>query len=212
MRWYFDFISPFAYLQSQQLQTLPGAENIEFKPILFAGLLNHWGQLGPAELPSKRLWTFEHVVWLAHKSGIELTLPAEHPFNPIPLLRLSLAAGNSRQAVDAIFKFVWAEGQLPQDAPAFAALCNKLGVNETDISSPGVKQQLKDNGDEAIAEGVFGVPTLVHEGRLFWGQDATEMVVDYLQKSSTPANWPQHQLDKAKHLPKGLQRIRPAPG
>ena len=209
MRWYFDFISPFAYLQNRQLSTLPDADAIEFKPVLFAGLLNHWGQLGPAELPSKRQWTFEHVVWLAHKSGIKLTLPAEHPFNPIPLLRLSLAAGNSRQAIDTIFEFVWAEGNLPQDAKAFASLCKTLGISEADITSPEVKQQLKDNGDEAIADGVFGVPTLIHEGQLFWGQDATEMVIDYLQNSSTPAKWPEQQLAKARQLPNGLQRPRP---
>jgi len=209
MRWYFDFISPFAYLQNQQLETLPGAENIEFKPVLFAGLLNHWGQLGPAELPTKRQWTFEHVVWLAHRSGIPLKLPAEHPFNPIPLLRLSLAAGNSRQSVNTIFNFVWAEGNLPQDTKAFADLCDRLGVSAEDISSPSVKQQLKDNGDEAIAEGVFGVPTLIHEGRLFWGQDATAMVIDFLQKSSAPANWPEQQLVKARELQDGLQRLKP---
>ena len=209
MRWYFDFISPFAYLQNRQLSTLPDADAIEFKPVLFAGLLNHWGQLGPAELPSKRQWTFEHVVWLAHKCGVKLTLPAEHPFNPIPLLRLSLAAGNSRQAIDTIFEFVWAEGNLPQDTKAFASLCKTLGISEADITSPEVKQQLKDNGEEAIADGVFGVPTLIHEGRLFWGQDATEMVRDYLQKSSTPAKWPEQQLAKARQLPNGLQRPRP---
>ena len=209
MRWYFDFISPFAYLQNRQLNSLPDADAIEFKPVLFAGLLNHWGQLGPAELPSKRQWTFEHVVWLAHKSGIKLTLPAEHPFNPIPLLRLSLAAGNSRQAIDTIFEFVWAEGNLPQDAKAFASLCMTLGISQADITSPEVKQQLKGNGEEAIADGVFGVPTLIHEGQLFWGQDATEMVIDYLQKSSTLAKWPEQQLAKARQLPNGLQRPRP---
>ena len=86
--------------------------------------------------------------------------------------------------------------------------CNKLGVNEEDISSPAVKQQLKDNGDEAIADGVFGVPTLVHDGQLFWGQDATAMVIDFLQKSSTPDNWPEQNLAKARQLPNGLQRVR----
>jgi len=152
------------------------------------------------------------VFWfhiLAHKSGIKLTLPAEHPFNPIPLLRLSLAAGNSRQAIDTIFEFVWAEGNLPQDKEAFASLCKTLGISEADIASPEVKQQLKDYGEEAIADGVFGVPTLIHEGQLFWGQDATEMVIDYLQKSSTPAKWPEQQLVKARQLPNGLQRPRP---
>lgn len=58
--WYFDFISPFAYLQFVRLGELAGAR-LRLRPVLFAGLLQHWGQLGPAEIPAKRrcsgVWT-----------------------------------------------------------------------------------------------------------------------------------------------------------
>ncbi|HJP22575.1 MAG TPA: 2-hydroxychromene-2-carboxylate isomerase, partial [Alphaproteobacteria bacterium] len=62
--WYFDFISGFAYLQFATLERLKGLE-IRFRPVLFAGLLNYHGQLGPAEIPAKRTFTYRQWVWLA---------------------------------------------------------------------------------------------------------------------------------------------------
>ena len=92
---YLDFISPYAYLAFEQLpQALQGLSYaVDYQPVLFAGLLKHHGQLGPAEMPGKRDWTYRQVLWLAHRHGIPLQLPAAHPFNPLPLLRLALACG-----------------------------------------------------------------------------------------------------------------------
>ena len=90
-----DFISPYAYLAFERLpMALEGLSyGVDYKPLLFAGLLKHHGQLGPAEIPSKRDWTYRQVLWLAHSHGIEMQMPASHPFNPLPLLRLALACG-----------------------------------------------------------------------------------------------------------------------
>ncbi|MFX5570596.1 DsbA family protein, partial [Acinetobacter baumannii] len=74
LEWYFDFISPFAYMQSELLHKLEGVERIQYRPILFAGLLNYWDNKGPAEIAPKRQWTFEHCAWLAHQHGIPLRM------------------------------------------------------------------------------------------------------------------------------------------
>jgi 2-hydroxychromene-2-carboxylate isomerase len=111
--WYFDFISPFSYLQSELLHRLPTETEVRFKPLLFAGLLNHWDNKGPAEIVPKRAWTFEHCAWLAHRHGIPMTMPAHHPFNPLPLLRLCIALGATPAAVQRLFRYVWREGKLP---------------------------------------------------------------------------------------------------
>ena len=108
--WYFDFISPFAYLQCERLNQLPEGTHIEYRPVLFAGLLNHWGQLGPAEIPQKRVFTYRHTLWLARKCGIPLRFPVGHPFNPLRFLRLAIAAGCSKQAVTRIFRYIWSAG------------------------------------------------------------------------------------------------------
>ena len=53
------------------------------------------------------------------------------------------------------------------------------------IAAPEVKDELRRNTDEAIARGVFGVPTLAIGDELFWGADATAMAVDYVAAGST---------------------------
>ena len=122
-----DFISPYAYLAFEQLPAaLQGCEvRIAYRPVLFAGLLKHHGQLGPAEIPAKRDWTYRQVQWLAHANGIALDLPATHPFNPLALLRLALATVTegdpSRETCAAIFAHVWRGGLDAADPQDFLA-------------------------------------------------------------------------------------------
>ena len=178
--WYFDFISPYAYLQSAVLPRIAPLAAIRRRPVLFGGLLGHWGQLGPAEIAPKRQWTFEHCTWLAARHGIALRMPTMHPFNPLPLLRLSIALGNTAVAVDRLFAFVWVDGHVPTDRAAWDDLLDELGIDEAALQADGVKQALRDAGDDALASGVFGVPTAVVDGRSFWGFEATDMLIDYL--------------------------------
>jgi 2-hydroxychromene-2-carboxylate isomerase len=180
--WYFDIISPYAYLQAEQLSRLDAHLRIRHRPVLFAGLLNHWGQKGPAEIPSKRRFTFRYVLWRGARQGLALKAPPAHPFNPLKLLRLVLVLDCSREAVLEIFRFVWRDGCSADDPPSWAALCDRLGVRDADarIVQPQIKEALRRNVDDAIAAGVFGVPTLMVNGELFWGDDATDMAIDFM--------------------------------
>jgi 2-hydroxychromene-2-carboxylate isomerase len=156
--WYFDFVSPFAYLQSEQLASLAPRIAIRYRPVLFAGLLGANGQKGPAEIPAKRVFTYRFCIWQARKLGIALKFPHEHPFNPLPLLRLAIACDSTADAVHRIFRFVWRDGRLPDLPIEWAELASALGVPdaETRIASPEVKSELRRNTDEAIGRGVFG--------------------------------------------------------
>ena len=180
--WYFDFVSPFAYLQSEQLAALAPRIAVRYRPVLFAGLLDAHGQKGPAEIAAKRDFTYRFVVWQAGKLGIPLKFPPEHPFNPLALLRLALACDCEAQAVQRIFRFVWRDGRLPDLPIEWAELTDELGIRDgaTRIASAEVKDALRRNTDEAIARGVFGVPTLIIGSELFWGADATAMAADYV--------------------------------
>jgi 2-hydroxychromene-2-carboxylate isomerase len=184
--WYFDFISPFSYLQCARFPALPPGIQLRRKPVLLSALLDRAGTLGPAEIPGKREFTYRQVLWLARRNGVPLRFPAQHPFNPLSALRLAVALGASSDIVRRIFDFIWADGRDPSDPTQFGALANALGVEDAGarIADAGVKARLKSHTDEAIAAGVWGVPTLLIDGLCFWGFDAGDMLLDYLADPS----------------------------
>jgi 2-hydroxychromene-2-carboxylate isomerase len=171
------------------------------KPVLFAGLLNHWGQKGPAEIPAKRQWTYRWCTWWARSLGIPFRMPAAHPFNPLPHLRLALACGSRMEAVKRIFEWVWMNGENASDEQRFAALCRELGVEPDQLAE--VKDLLKKNTEEAAARGVFGVPSFVIDGEVFWGADAIDFVNAFLRDPATVRN---EEMLRAARLPIGAAR------
>lgn len=176
--WYFDFISPFAFLQWRRLRALGERLPIAPVPILFAVVLGHLGQKGPAEIPAKRIFTYRHVHWRAQQAGIPLKFPPGHPFNPLAALRLSIALDNRTEVIDAIFDHVWIDGLPGDSAAALAPLGARFGIDvAAAIADPEVKETLKRNTDAALAAGLFGVPTLALGADLYWGDDATEMAL-----------------------------------
>ena len=183
---WFDFISPYAYLAFEKLpDALKGlGYEVEYRPVLFAAFLKHHGQLGPAEIAPKRDWTYRQVLWLAHAHGIPMQMPAAHPFNPLGALRLALACGSegrvNRYVAETVFRHVWRGGADAADAQRLAQLRAELQP-QRDPESADVKAELKANTDAAIARGLFGVPTMEVEGRLFWGFDGLPMLREYLQ-------------------------------
>jgi 2-hydroxychromene-2-carboxylate isomerase len=172
-----------------------------------AGLLNHHGQIGPAEIDSKRRFTYRFVVWRARKMGVSLNMPPAHPFNPLSALRLVIAAGSDRRSVQTAFDFVFGQGRDVSDPAVLADLARALGLADLETASndPGVKQTLRKNTDWAIERGVFGVPTFVVGKELFWGHDAFDMVVDYLRD---PGQFSDAQMSRIDDLPVGVVRPR----
>ena len=205
---FLDFISPYAWLAFEALpRTLQGLNvQVVYKPVLFAGLLKHHGQLGPAEIPGKRDWTYRQVQWLARQQGCELKLPSTHPFNPLSLLRLALACDDAntpeRAVCEQVFRHVWCSGQEASDPDRLQLLAQQLKPAR-DPSGSAVKQALQANTDEAIALGLFGVPSMQVDDKLFWGQDALPMLRAYLQGD---AWFDEGAWQAAATLPAGIQR------
>jgi len=201
--WYFDFVSPFAYICLHRLKELPADLSIEYRPVLFAGLLNHWGQKGPAELPSKRRYTYRWSHWWAHHLGIPLRYPAAHPFNPLHHLRLAIACGAKPEAIRRIFDAVWMSGADAMDPVRFASLLSEFNVSREKLEDAAVKNALRTNTDEAAQRGVFGVPTFDVGGELFWGADSIEFLRDFLENPAAVKNPEMQRLDD---LPAGAAR------
>jgi 2-hydroxychromene-2-carboxylate isomerase len=204
--WYFDFISPFAYLQFTRLAELPPTVELRLQPVLLAGILNHWGQLGPAEIEPKRRFTYQHVTWLAQQAGVPFRMPVGHPFNSLPMLRLALTLGATREVVGRLFRFVWIDGHIPQQAEAWTLLLDELGVCDR-TEAPAIKERLRQTTEAAQQRGVFGVPTSITGGELFWGYDATDMLLDYCR---FPAAFAGAALSRAAGVPVAASRPRPS--
>lgn len=210
LTFYFDVISPYAYLAFDKLpQALQGLSyQISYQPVLFGAVLQHHGQLGPAEIAGKRGWTYRQSLWLAKEQGLELQLPAAHPFNPLALLRLATACDPqgqpNRYVCEQLFKHVWLGGHDAADTARLAELMARLQPTRSP-EAQDVKDQLRLATEAAISKGVFGVPTIEVNGELFWGQESLPMLRQYLEADawfSEPA-W-QH----AANLPVGIQRKR----
>jgi 2-hydroxychromene-2-carboxylate isomerase len=204
--WYFDFVSPFAYLQFRRLLAEPPEVELRFHPVLLAALLNHWGQLGPAEIPPKRKFTYRQLVWRARREQLPIRMPAAHPFNSLRLLRLALAADCNPAVIESIFHFVWRDGRLPEDEDAWIRFIAASGLAEAEakLADPDIKEALRRNTENAIARGVFGVPTAIVDGELFWGLDSTEMLFDYCRN---PRMFADTEMQRVSALPIAAARV-----
>ncbi len=201
--WYFDFISPYSYFGLRSLQQLPAGTQVQLQPILFAGLLNHWGQKGPAEIAPKRIWTYRSCIWWAQRNGVPFRMPAAHPFNSLPYLRMSIAAGNTREAIGTLFDALWTSGADPGDPQVIASAARAAGVGMERLADAQVKQSLREATERAAKEGVFGVPTLRIDGELFWGNDAVDFAAAYLRD---PAILRTDAMQQAAAMPVGAAR------
>jgi 2-hydroxychromene-2-carboxylate isomerase len=203
--WYVDFVSPYVHLQAEMLAREPLPVQLRCRPVLFAGLLEHWGHKGPAEIPSKRTFTYRNAVWRGARMGLTLQPPPYHPFNPLPLLRLAVALAADFDTVLRLSRFVWRDGQVADEREAWTGLLAELGAPDADerIATPAVKAALRANGEQAVGRGVFGVPTLVIGDELFWGADATDMARDWLAHASI---FQSDVMRRAESLPEGVHR------
>jgi 2-hydroxychromene-2-carboxylate isomerase len=186
----FDIVSPYAYLAFERLPSaLAGvSHHVEYRPLLFAGLLKAWGNTAPVDVAPKKAWLFRQGAWLARRDGVDFVPPTPHPFNPLALLRLLVASvptgtHPNRRAVELAMRHVWArDGGDANEASALKTLTGAIAPLR-DPASPEVKAELHARTAQAVAAGVFGVPFFrLDDGESFWGQDGLEMLVDVMRR------------------------------
>jgi 2-hydroxychromene-2-carboxylate isomerase len=202
--WFYDFVSPFSYLLLEQQQKWPGFRFVPC-PVLLTDLYRHWGQAGGLQIPAKRMFTYRHALFRADQLGIPFKMPPAHPFDSVKPMLLAIAAGGEFACVREIFRFIWREGRDPSSEEGFEQLCERVGIphGEALIEQENVRAQLRRNTSDAIAMGVFGVPTFWMNKQLFWGEDALPMV---LYCARTP-NWlDSREVKRISSLPSGLAK------
>jgi 2-hydroxychromene-2-carboxylate isomerase len=182
--WYFDVISPFAYLALGEIEELAKRITVTWRPVLFAALLEHWKHLGPAEIPPKRIHTYRLCLFEAQRRGIAFRFPPAHPFNPLKPLRLLAALDADPRAVRIVMDRIWRDGLDLSVKENWDATCAALGLDPDRaadlINAAETKAKLRANSDAAVSAKLFGVPTLQIGDELFWGADALPMARAFL--------------------------------
>lgn len=201
---YFDFISPFAYFAWRKVVPFCEENQLELKvhPVVFGKLLDHWGQLGPAEIIPKRDFTSRYCIRYATLNGFDYNPPKYHPFNPLAALRLALkeVSGDQQFAlIDAVFKAGWSNGEDLGDAENLIGIIDNANIATNGfaekINQQSVKDSLISETSAAIAKGVFGVPTIVVGDQLFWGNDQFEHI-RLLVEGRDPLAGQEHRMSK----------------
>jgi 2-hydroxychromene-2-carboxylate isomerase len=186
---YVDPISPYVWLALSAIERVEAAgAQLRIEPVLFAGLLNHHGQKGPAEIPAKRAYTFRDVMRQAALQGLPFRGPPGHPFNPLLPLRMMTALEDQaarRRLLVAFVRACWEQGEDISSPACAVEVANACALDGqalvTSAATPAVKQALAGATESAIAAGVFGVPTFRHGDALFWGGDRVDALIGHLQ-------------------------------
>ena len=211
---YFDYLSPFAYFAALRLPEIcqPREIRLQYRPVLFAELLNHWGQLGPAEVLPKAIHTFKATTRYAALAGIPFRSPRFHPFVPLTALRVtqrSLCGEDQALVVKTLFELGWAEGRDLGDPKDIADSLTTAGLDGEALVAAThqaeVKQRLRTDTQDAIARGVFGIPTMIAGDELFWGVDQLVYLELYLDSQD-----PWAKVDPEESSYQGRAAQRPA--
>jgi 2-hydroxychromene-2-carboxylate isomerase len=185
VEFFFDPVSPYAWLASKQLRKITDAGlRIDCQPVLFAGLLNAHGQKGPAEIEAKRRYVFADAVREADRSGCAFKGPPTHPFNPLRALRMCIALDDPSERLTfakALLKAAWEDEKELGDASTLESIADACGFADHKLGNAAeqaeIKNRLMQATTRAIELGVFGVPTFLFRGELFWGSDRIDALL-----------------------------------
>ncbi len=194
---FFDFLSPFSYLAIKEfslLQNKISCEDIEisWRPVLMANLIHAYETKGPAEIESKRDYLFRQILRYCARTRTPIAVPKVLPFNSSEALRICLyfsaQAKDISHLVEALFYAAWAEGRDISDLDVLREVLERGEFDAQEAfresGTKDVRRLLKNNHARALELGVFGVPSFVYEGELFWGRDSLIDLEDVVMNQS----------------------------
>ncbi len=212
---YFDFISPYSWFALELAEDFALAHDVQFqlRPVPFGVLLDASGLIGPAEVESKRRYTFADILRIARSLNLRLQGPPAHPFRSLGALRLVISELQQPHALAltiALARACWADGRDLTDIAVLTDVAQQVGVDTTDlqarVTAPEVKAALRNIADGAVQAGVFGVPTFIYRGEMFWGHDRMPHLADMLKSGRQPID--AAKLARMLDRPRGTDRKR----
>ena len=214
VRFYFDFISPYSWLALMEAGPFADKHGIawEMRPVVYGKLLDETGLVGPAETKTKRRYTFHDVARRADRLGLKLQGPPAHPFRSLEALRTAVVFREESSLVElcvAISDAAWSRGLDLTDVEVLKTIVRECGLNAGNLperlSAQAVKDTLREWTQEALDLGVFGVPTFVDDGELFWGQDRLPDLAGRVEGTSPPSS---ELVKSLAERPRGIDRKR----
>lgn len=211
-----DFVSPYTWLALMRAPAFEREHGARFapRPIVYAKLLESHGMLGPVETPAKRRYTFHDVARCARRQGLRLVGPPEHPFRSLAVLRVAtlfLSEPTALVLCAALADAAWSRGLDLTRFEVLARVVAESGLDARDLETRSgaaeIKEALRKETAEAVERGVFGVPTFLHDGQLFWGHDRMDQLGESLsgRLDRSAAADAESMLDR----PVGVVRTRP---
>ena len=185
---YFDFVSPYAYLAYKKIQSLPKNIKINFKPILLGGLHSLEGITAPAFIKPKLKHMINDCLLIAKKYNFDFKWNSKFPINSLNIMRgyLNINSSNQAQYIKIIFDAYWKDDlDISKEEILISLLeqCNiDKGIFFKTIKDPVIKEKLKDATKNAHEKDVFGAPTFIVNNKIFWGQDRLEFALDECSK------------------------------
>jgi 2-hydroxychromene-2-carboxylate isomerase len=188
---YFDFGSPYSYLAYTQIKKFEKetGEKVNYMPVLVGGLHKLAGITAPAFIPLKAKYLIKDCKIWADKYKVKYQFNRYFPIKTVNLMRSALVAEKDnflRSFVDKTFNAIWVDSLNMNNDEVFLKFIKGQDINSDLFSlkynDPFVKNELIKRTDESFAKGVFGVPTFIVNGKLFWGQDRLEFVLSEAKK------------------------------
>jgi 2-hydroxychromene-2-carboxylate isomerase len=180
---YFDFVSPYAFISYQQIKSIKFKQDFKFKlkPVLLGGLHNLHKITAPAFIPAKAKFMIRDCKMVCEKYKISFKFNSYFPIKTINLMRgvlISEQDGIGNNYINKIFEAMWTSGLNLNDQQVIDKILKNLEINPKTfslrLSNQNVKDELKKKTQEAYEKGVFGAPTFVVNDKVFWGQDRLE--------------------------------------
>lgn len=186
----YDVHSPWCYLAALRIGGIAGkhGRGVEWRPVYLARLIDAIDGRRPLEAnPAFLAWYRQDLQDWAALGGVTLRYHPRYPLRPARALRAACfasAEGKGGAFALAVLRAYWSEMGDIEDLALLGRLGAEAGLDpEAVIAATGDerwKAQLAANTEEAVAEGVFGLPMVTADGKLFFGNDRLDLLDHFL--------------------------------
>jgi 2-hydroxychromene-2-carboxylate isomerase len=194
--YYMSPASPWTYLGHGRLADIAARHGatINVKPVDFGVIFPQSGGLPlPKRAPQRQAYRMMELKRWREHLGIPITLePKFFPSNEVPAAHAVIAVRESMgnppaiRLAHAVLKALWEEEKNPGDADTLSAIIASVGLDPAKVTAmaadPAIAARREADTKMAIERGVFGAPSYVIDGEIFWGQDRVEFVERKLAK------------------------------